>query len=72
MPTPDCAGLSCGNSDFRSEDVIYERFRKSFPAEWGDRAIPGAPSQTGFYNTLFMWPLLVFGYQNFLGHDVYW
>jgi hypothetical protein len=52
--------------------VIYERFRKSFPAEWGDRAIPGAPSQTGFYNTLFMWPLLVFGYQNFLGHDVYW
>ena len=54
------------DGDFRSEDAIYERYRKNFPAEWGDKAIPGMSSQAGFYNTMFMWPLLVFGYQNFL------
>ena len=54
------------DGDFRSEDVIYERYRKDYPAEWGDHAPEGSSAKVGFYNTLFMWPLLVFGYQPFL------
>lgn len=55
------------DGDFRSEDVIYERFRKNFPTEWGDKAPEGSSATVYFYNTMFMWPLLVFGYENFLG-----
>ncbi len=54
------------DGDFSSEDVIYERFRKHYPAEWGDKAPEGSPAAVSFYNTLFMWPLLVFGYEPFL------
>lgn len=54
------------DGDFRSEDVIYERYRKGYPAEWGDRAPAGSSASVSFYNTMFMWPLLVFGYENFL------
>ncbi|MBN1807474.1 MAG: hypothetical protein JW909_00275 [Planctomycetes bacterium] len=53
-------------ADFSSEDVIYERYRRNFPAEWGDKAPEGSVSTVGFYNSMFMWPLLVFGYENFL------
>ncbi len=52
--------------DFRTEEVIYQRYRSRYPAEWGDRAPQGSSASAGFYNTTFMWPLLVFGYQNFL------
>ena len=55
------------DGDFRSEDAIYERYRKNYPAEWGDRAPAGSSASVGFYNTMFMWPLLVFGYEHFLG-----
>ena len=54
------------DGDFRSEDVIYERYRRSYPAEWGDQAPAGSSVSVGFYNTMFMWPLLVFGYERFL------
>lgn len=54
------------DGDFRSEDVIYERYRKGYPSEWGDTAPKGDSTSVGFYNTMFMWPLLVFGYENFL------
>ena len=54
------------DGDFRSEDAIYERYRKNYPAEWGDSAPEGSSASVGFYNSMFMWPLLVFGYQNFL------
>jgi hypothetical protein len=54
------------DGDFSSEDIIYERYRKNYPAEWGDKAPEGNPVSVGFYNTMFMWPLLVFGYSNFL------
>jgi hypothetical protein len=54
------------SADFRSEEIIYERYRKGYPAEWGNKAPEGSSAGTGFYNTMFMWPLLVFGYQNFL------
>jgi hypothetical protein len=55
--------------DFSSEDAIYRRLRPQFPAEWGDQAPAGEVSQaglTGFYNTMFMWPLLTFGWELFL------
>jgi hypothetical protein len=55
------------DGDFRTEDVIYERYRKYYPAEWGNQAPPGSSALVGFYNTMFMWPMLVFGYENFLG-----
>jgi uroporphyrinogen-III decarboxylase len=34
--------------------------------EWGDKAPQGSSASVGFYNTMFMWPLLVFGYEHFL------
>lgn len=54
------------DGDFRSEEVIYERYRANYPAEWGDTAPEGSSASVGFYNTMFMWPLLVFGYEHFL------
>ncbi|MBM4046085.1 MAG: hypothetical protein FJ279_13300, partial [Planctomycetes bacterium] len=54
------------DGDYRSEDVIYQRYRKNYPAEWGNQAPAGSSASVGFYNTMFMWPLLVFGYENFM------
>ncbi len=54
------------DGDFSSEDIIYERYRKHYPAEWGDHAPAGSSASVGFYNTIFQWPMLVFGYENFL------
>ena len=54
------------DGDFRSEEVIYQRYRKQYPSEWGDEAPAGSSASVGFYNTMFMWPLLVFGYEHFL------
>jgi len=54
------------DGDFSSEEIIYERYRKRYPEEWGERAPERSPASVGFYNTMFMWPLLVFGYENFL------
>lgn len=54
------------SADFRDEETIYNRYRKGYPAEWGDTAPEGSSASVGFYNTMFMWPLLVFGYEHFL------
>jgi hypothetical protein len=54
------------DGDFSSEEVIYERYRKNYPEEWGDKAPAESAATVGFYNTMFMWPLLTFGYENFL------
>ena len=54
------------NYDFSSEEIIYQQFRKRYPKEWGDTAPEGSFSLAGFYNTLFMWPLLTFGWELFL------
>jgi hypothetical protein len=63
----DFSGWSVVESgDYSSEQIIYERVRKNYPDEWGDNAPEGVAAEVGFYNTMFMWPLLVFGYQNFL------
>lgn len=52
--------------DFSSEEVIYQRLRKNFPAEWGDKAPEGSAASAWFYNTMFMWPMLTFGWELFL------
>ena len=54
------------DGDFSSEEVIYQRYRKNYPAEWGDQTPAGSAASVGFYNTMFMWPMLVFGYENFM------
>ena len=54
------------DGDFRSEEVIYKRYRQNYPADWAEQAPSGSAASVGFYNTMFMWPLLVFGYENFL------
>ena len=54
------------DGDYSSEEVIYERYRKHYPQEWGDTAPEGSTASVGFYNTMFQWPMLVFGYENFL------
>jgi len=52
--------------DFTSEKIIYQRYRDRYPAEWGNRAPEGSSASVFFYNTMFMWPMLTFGYENFL------
>lgn len=54
------------NWDFSSEEVIYQRLRQNYPLEWGDQPPPGQAVETSFYNTMFMWPLLTFGWEMFL------
>ena len=53
-------------ADFSSEEIVYERYRSRYPAELGERAPEGSSASTGFYNTMFMWPLLTFGWELFL------
>ncbi len=54
------------DGDYSSEEAIYQRHRQHYPAEWGDQAPAGSTASVGFYNSMFMWPMLVFGYENFL------
>ena len=54
------------NYDFTDEEKIYQRYRAQFPQEWGDKAPEGSSAGTWFYNTMFMWPLLTFGWELFL------
>ena len=54
------------NGDFSDEEKIYQRYKTWFPKEWGDKAPEGSSAGVGFYNTMFMWPLLTFGWELFL------
>ncbi len=54
------------NWDFSSEEAIYQKLRKNYPEGWGNQAPEGSTASTGFYNTMFMWPLLTFGWELFL------
>ena len=54
------------SGDFSSEEGIYQRYRQNYPEEWGDKAPAGSSESVGFYNTMFMWPLLTFGWELFL------
>lgn len=53
-------------ADYSDERKIYERERLRYPAEWGDRAPEFSTADAGFYNTMFMWPMLTFGWEMFL------
>ena len=52
--------------DYRDEEQLYQAYRSGYPAAWGDRAPPRSTASAGFYNTMFMWPLLTFGWELFL------
>jgi len=52
--------------DFRDEETLYQKYRAKLPAAWGDRAPEGSAAAAGTYNTMFMWPLLTFGWERFL------
>lgn len=52
--------------DYSDEEKLYEMYRKGYPEEWGDQAPEGSTASAGFYNTMFMWPLLTFGWDLFL------
>ena len=54
------------NQDYSDEEKLYRRYRANYPAEWGDKAPAGSATTVGFYNTMFMWPLLTFGWELFL------
>lgn len=52
--------------DYRSEDVLLEKYRSRFPQ---DAHLPDEEENefgVSFYNTLFMWPMLTFGWELFL------
>lgn len=52
--------------DYSDEEKLYEMYRRNYPAEWGDKAPEGSTASVSFYNTMFMWPLLTFGWELFL------
>ncbi len=54
------------NWDYSSEETLYTRFRQDYPAEWGDQAPAGSTASAGTYQTMFMWPLLTFGWELFM------
>lgn len=54
------------NWDYSSEEALYARFRKDYPTEWGDQAPAGSTASAGTYQTMFMWPLLTFGWELFM------
>lgn len=54
------------NRDFTSEERLFEQLRSNYPAEWGNQAPAGSTASVSFYNTTFMWPLLVFGWELFM------
>ena len=67
LANPDFTNINVVESaDYTSEDIIFERYRKNYPKEWGDKAPKGSSSTVFFYNTMFMWPMLTFGYENFM------
>lgn len=54
------------SQDYSSEEKLYDEYRKNYPLEWGDKAPEGSTASVVFYNTMFMWPLLTFGWELFL------
>jgi hypothetical protein len=49
--------------DYSDEAKLYQAYKQLYPA---DRAPEGSSASVGFYNTMFMWPLLTFGWDLFL------
>ena len=67
LAEPDFTHVPIVNTwDYTSEEALYQRFRPDYPAEWGNRAPEGSTASVGTYQTMFMWPLLTFGWELFL------
>jgi len=54
------------NWDFSSEEKIFERHGGDDSPGAPRKGEEGSTSMAGFYNTMFMWPLLTFGWDLFL------
>jgi hypothetical protein len=54
------------SKDYCDEERLYQSYRRGYPPELGERGRPGEASMVSFYNTMFMWPLLTFGWERFL------
>lgn len=68
LANPDFTNIPVVESrDYSSVETIYQSYSPWFPKEWGDKAPEGSTAGIGFYNTMFMWPLLTFGWELFLG-----
>ena len=53
------------NWDFSSEEAIERRLEQWHPKPWS-RPEGKSIASVGFYNTMFMWPMLTFGWELFL------
>ena len=54
------------SKDYSDEEKLYQTYRAYYPAEWREKAPEGSSAASYFYNTMFMWPLLTFGWERFL------
>ncbi|MCW5941403.1 MAG: hypothetical protein KIS66_04180 [Fimbriimonadaceae bacterium] len=71
LERPDFTDIPVVESrNYVDEDTLYREFRARYPAEWGDLPPEDGDVTIGFYNTLFMWPLLTFGWERFLEASV--
>ena len=52
--------------DFSDEETIAKHYGASLPGEPAQPAPEGSDAMVVFYNTMFMWPLLTFGWELFL------
>jgi hypothetical protein len=52
--------------DLLDEAAVYALLRREVPPEYGDETPAGASALPHWYNTMFMWPLLTFGWELFL------
>jgi uroporphyrinogen-III decarboxylase len=50
--------------DYSSEEVVYQHLCETFSPQWC--AVEGPAAAPWFYNTMFMWPVLTFGWELFL------
>lgn len=53
------------NYDYSTEEGLYQYLRSHYPAEW-QKAPEKSATMKWFYNTMFMWPMLTFGWELFL------
>ena len=54
------------NWDYSSSERLYNYFYKSLQAEWGEKLGGDSVASVGTYQTMFMWPLLSFGWELFM------
>lgn len=52
--------------DYRSEEALYRHFKQQISSDPADEAPKDRVEMLSFYNTMFMWPLLAFGWEKFL------